>query len=326
MSDSEMTIGKIKYEIRHEAIPQNELKFFIENPRVYSMFDRSTSEPTQAEMESKMCECDDVKELRDSIEENGGLAVPIVVCNGVVIEGNRRLAAYRMLYKKDPKKWTFIQADILPDDTPDSAILIYLGQIHIVGQKDWAPFEQAGFLYRSLKTTGMSTKEMSESTCIKHSSVKKMVSVYEFMIKNDDQESNHWSYYEQYLTNKAISKARLADERLDGKIVIDIKAGRITDAKKEIREQLGAVCKSSLCTQLISDYVTNKKTLKECYESVDENDADARQAITKFKNKCLSADFRTSIIYSTDNDRHNFKNDLELIRNSIDYILNQMRK
>lgn len=325
MSDTEIIIGKIKYPTRRDSLLQRDLEFFIDNPRVYSMFDRSVSEPSQSDMESKLCECDDVRELRDSIEENGGLTVPIIVCKNVVIEGNRRLAAYRMLLKKDPEKWAYIPAEILPDDTPESAILIYLGQIHIVGQKDWAPFEQAGFLYRSLKTTGMSAKALSESTTVKQGTVKKMVSIYEFMIENDDQESKHWSYYEQYLTNKYIKKARETDDRLDKKIVIDIKAGRITDAKKEIREQLGAICKSSSSAQLISDYVENKQTLKACFESIDEHDADAHRILNRFRSKCLDPNFRSAVIYSTGSDKENFRNDLNNIKTSIDIMLNLMK-
>ena len=326
LSDTEMIIGKNTYPTRRVSLPQANLKFFIENPRVYSMFDRSIADPSQNDMESKLCECDDVRELRDSIEENGGLTVPIIVCNNVVIEGNRRLAAYRMLSKKDPKKWAYIPAEILPDDVPESAILFYLGQIHIVGQKDWAPFEQAGFLYRSLKTTGMSINELAESTGLKRSNVQKMVLIYEFMIDNDDQESKHWSYYEQYLTNRAIKKARETNEKLDKKIVVDIKAGKITDAKKEIREQLGVICKSSSSTQLVSDYVENRQTLKSCFESVDANDACARRILDQFRSKCMDSDFRSAIIYSTGLDRDIFKNDLSVIRNSIDFILKQMQK
>lgn len=326
VSDTEMIIGKTRYPTRREYLSQETLKFFIENPRVYSMFDRSVSDPSQTDMEAKLCECDDVRDLRDSIEENGGLTVPIVVCNNVVIEGNRRLAAYRMLAKKNPEKWAYIPAEILPDDVPESAILIYLGQIHIVGQKDWAPFEQAGFLYRSLKTTGMTVKELSESTGLKSTAVQKMVSVYEFMIKNDDQESKHWSYYEQYLSNRAIKKARETNEKLDEKIVVDIKAGKITDAKKEIREQLGAICKSSSSTQLISDYVENNRSLQSCFDSVDQDDADARRVLNQFRSKCMEADFRSAIIYSTGSDKENFRNDLTAIKTSVDYMLNQMKK
>ena len=325
MSETEIIIGKKTYPTRRESLPQANLKFFIENPRVYSMFDRSVSDPSQVDMESKLCECDDVRELRDSIEENGGLTVPVVVCKNVVIEGNRRLAAYRMLSKRDPEKWSYIPAEILPDDIPESAILIYLGQIHIVGQKDWAPFEQAGFLYRSLETTGMNIKELSESTGLKLSTVKKMVTIFDFMLKHDDQESKHWSYYEQYLSNRSIKKARETNDKLDEKIVIDIKAGKITDAKKEIREQLGAVCKSNLSDQLISDYVNNKQTLTSCFESIDENDANARRALDNFRSKCMESDFRSAIIYSTSPDREKFKNDLNLIKNSIEYILKQMQ-
>lgn len=323
--DSEITIGNENYAVVYKSVPQKDLLFYIENPRVYSMFDRSTSEPSQDEMESKLCSCDDVRELRDSIEVNGGLTNPVVVCKGVVIEGNRRLAAYRMLFKKNMELWSNISALILPDDIAESAILTYLGQIHIVGQKDWAPFEQAGFLYRSMERSKLTREQLSSSTGLKLSDVKKMISIYSFMVQNDDLESKHWSYYEQYLSNKAIKDARKSFPELDNKIVIDVKAGKITDAKKEVREQLGVICKAPNSSKLLEDYINNEKTLADCFSSVDEKDIDAKRVIDNFRKKIVDPDIRGAITSSIGDERNTYLYDLETIKRVVDSILSNMR-
>ena len=324
MAEAEMTIGNETYPVTYGDVEQESLLFFIDNPRVYSLFDRSVSCPSQEEMEDELCKCDDVRQLRDSIEANGGLIQPVVIHKNVVIEGNRRLAAYRMLFKKDKEKWAKISVVILPDYVPDSAILIYLGQIHIMGQKDWAPFEQAGFLYRSMGTANVSIKELAETTGLSSNKVKSLVNVYELMINNDDQESKHWSYYEEYLKNKAVKKIREVNPDLDAKVSLEIKAGVITDAKKDIRERLGAICKSSKAQELIEDYIDNKKTLRECFDEIDENDADVKKALELFRKKVLSPDFKSTIIYSTGEERESFKHDLSVIQNTVDYILKMM--
>ncbi len=97
----EETVGNKKYKIKRMMLPNRDLKFYIENPRVYSMFDRSEGDPSQEEMEKKLCSMEDVKELKGTIESNGGLLVPLIVKgrDNIVLEGNRIFAAYRMLSK-----------------------------------------------------------------------------------------------------------------------------------------------------------------------------------------------------------------------------------
>ena len=90
-----------------------------------------------------------VKQLRLSIEQNGGLIDPLIVVkrNGdyVVLEGNSRLAAYRLLAEKDPVKWQKVRANILPEEISENEIFTLLGQYHLVGRKDWNIFEQAAY-------------------------------------------------------------------------------------------------------------------------------------------------------------------------------------
>lgn len=74
----------------------------------------------------------------------------VVKRNGeyVVLEGNSRLAAYRLLAAKDPIKWQKVRVCILPEEITDGDIFTLLGQYHLVGRKDWSVFEQAAYLYR----------------------------------------------------------------------------------------------------------------------------------------------------------------------------------
>ena len=75
-----------------------------DNPRVYSIVRAAEQEPTQAEIERRLSLMDHVKQLVQSIRANGGLTDPLIVRDGnhVVLEGNSRLAAYRLLARNDP--------------------------------------------------------------------------------------------------------------------------------------------------------------------------------------------------------------------------------
>ena len=107
--------------LRNREIPvklghlrQADLRFYPENPRVYSIVCSNGQDPTQGEIERTLVEMEHVKQLRNSIKLNGGLTDPVLVRDKsfVVLEGNSRLAAYRLLAQKDPIKWDLIKCKV----------------------------------------------------------------------------------------------------------------------------------------------------------------------------------------------------------------------
>ena len=76
---SKITIGKKEYEVLETQLNQCELLFYEENPRVYSILRANGGSPTQKEVEEKMTSMEHVKQLRLSIEQNGGLIDPLIV-------------------------------------------------------------------------------------------------------------------------------------------------------------------------------------------------------------------------------------------------------
>ena len=199
MATENLTIGQVDYIVELEDLNQADLKFYTENPRVYSVLNVDGVEPTQEEIEEYMCSQDHVKQLKVSIETNGCLIDPLIVIKGdyTVLEGNSRLAAYRLLCKVDPVKWGKVKCKILPADIDDKAIFALLGQYHIIGRKDWDPFEQANYLYRRHMQTKLPVEYMAQELGISKQKAKSMVNVITFMIEHDDLNKRHWSYYEE---------------------------------------------------------------------------------------------------------------------------------
>ena len=236
MVTENLTIGKNDYVVRLEELNQVDLKFYPENPRVYSILNINGTEPSQDEIEEYMCAQDHVKQLKESIKSNGGLIDPVIVRDGdyVVLEGNSRLAAYRLLGREDPVQWGKIKCKILPADISDSAIFALLGQYHIIGRKDWDPYEQANYLYRRLQQTRLPIEYMADELGISRQKASSMVKVIEFMIAHNDLNKKHWSHYEEYLKNGGIKKYRETDPDLDDIISTKIKedAVQATDMRK----------------------------------------------------------------------------------------------
>jgi hypothetical protein len=158
MQEAEFTLDTLtlrgkEIQVKVGLMAQAELRFYPENPRVYSIVSPDEGKPTQEEIERALKGMDHVKQLVQSIKANGGLTDHLLVRDGdfVVLEGNSRLAAYRILFEREPRQWAQIKCKLLPKDIAEEDVFALLGEYHIIGRKDWAPYEQAGYLYRRQK-------------------------------------------------------------------------------------------------------------------------------------------------------------------------------
>ena len=278
-------ISGTRINVRIEELPVLDLRFYEENPRVYTILRSNGVTPSQEEIEEHMLSLEHVKTLRQSIKKVG-LIDPLIVRDGdfVVLEGNSRLAAYRKL-AKDPIKWGKVKCKILPKDIDQSTILTILGQYHIVGRKDWSPFEQAGFLVRGLKATKVKIEEFAKSLGLSTSYAKKCIEVYEYMKEQNDLNPVRWSYYEEFLKNRAIKNVVKDNPELEEKVVEDIKTGKIHEAA-DIRK-LGDIAKSKskASKKALTQYQEGKVTLEKAYEHVKETGAldEDLQRMRRFK-------------------------------------------
>lgn len=296
-------ISGTRINVRIEELPVLELRFYEDNPRVYTILRSNGGSPSQDEIEEHMLSMEHVKILRQSIKEVG-LIDPLIVRDGdfVVLEGNSRLAAYRKLVKEDPIKWGKVKCKVLPRDIEQSTVLTILGQYHIVGRKDWSPFEQAGFLVRGLAATKVKIDEFAKSLGLSAANAKKCVEVYEYMIKQNDLNPAKWSYYEELLKNRAIKNIVKDNPELEVKVVEDIKAGKIHEAS-DIRK-LGDIAKSKSKAgkKALSQYQEGKVSLEKAYEHVKETGAldDDLMKMKRFKEFINEADLEEKFIDISD--------------------------
>ncbi len=267
-----ITILGTKVPTSTQMLAQRTLKFFVDNPRVYSIVRANGKQPSQEEIEQKLCELEHVKELREDIKRNGGLIEPLIVRGGTleVLEGNSRLAAYRQLAAKDALKWAMVKCTVLPENVPDSLIFALLGQFHIKGKKDWAPYEQAGFLYRRFKDHNVLPKTLSAELGLSTKLVTHLVETYEFMVQHDEVDISRWSYYDEYLKSNKIKKARAQYPNLDETVVDSIKTGVIERAM-DLREQLPTVCTSPV---ILKRFAEGKLNLEEAHDRAVDSGAD----------------------------------------------------
>lgn len=331
MTEEILMIGKNEYSVKRTELRQAELRFYPENPRVYSSLRNADSEePSQEEIEECMKQMEHVKQLKLSIESNGGLIDPLIVRDGdnVVLEGNSRLAAYRILNKLDPIKWGLVKCLILPADISDSAVFTLLGQYHIVGRKDWSPFEQAGYLYRRMQATKYPVEAMANELGITAGSAKSYIEVYSFMVNHNEVTPERWSYFEEYLKNRNIKAARSNNPEMDNRVVEMVKTGSIEKAQD--MRKLGDIIAidTEASKKAVTEVMTGSSTLNEVFEelSSDKQIADIKKKINKFRTEISRNDVVTKILDSDEEMRESVLFDLKKIRQRIDNIINKVEQ
>jgi hypothetical protein len=299
-----ITIGSKEIEADEEVLNQADLDFYEENPRIYSQilnFEGGCA--IQTEIENALTRMEHVKQLQNSIEQNGGLIDPVLVIkrNGryTVLEGNSRLAAYRILAEKDLAKWKTIKCLILPDSISENDIFTLLGQYHLIGRKDWNAFERAAYIFRKKETSGFDSDILAKNIGLTHGDVKHALKVYQFMKDHDDLRADRWSYYDEYLKNQGIKKYReTISHQLDPIFVSQVKSGEIKEARV-VRDKLGAIAKATdkVAQKFIQKIINKDLSVEEAYEHFEATGktGNAYTKIKKFRQLIVEEEFQKKV-------------------------------
>ncbi|MCZ6803633.1 MAG: ParB N-terminal domain-containing protein [Proteobacteria bacterium] len=276
--DDIMQIAGEKIPVKIVELDPLDLKYWANNPRIYSIVHGSEEPLSQDEIEEQLLERPHVRELIKDIAFHGALLNNIILLDEKfeVIEGNSRLAAYKFLKKSKPIEYPKIKCTVLPGDTSDILIYAYLNQEHIKGKTAWIPYEQAGIFYRLWKE-GKEVEEIRKNLNIGPQIAKRFINTYKFMVENGEDKPNRWSYYDEYLKNRLIAKKRKSDNRFDEVMIEQIRKNKFT--AQELRDKLPLICENE---KAYEKFVSGKMDLTTAYEKL-ENDGKTENISQKFK-------------------------------------------
>jgi hypothetical protein len=308
-------------------LPQADLNFFSENPRIYSILSSPDEVPSQSEIQEILIKRDHVKQLIQSVKANGGLTDPIFVQEDslVVLEGNSRLAAYRALASQDPLRWGLIKCKLLPKELDEEKIFSLLGEYHIVGKQDWAPYEQAGYLYRRTKFLGSDPQQMADDLGLSLKAVNHLINVYAFMVEHEDNNVSRWSYYDELLKSRKMNKCREQVPEFSKVVVKKIKSGEIPRAV-DVRESLKKIVVAGKKT--LNAFVSEKKSFEECVEMAITGGADEQwyQRLKKFRDWIADSKAKQEIAEMPENIKKKMLFEIKKIKTAIDRVEKQLEK
>lgn len=311
--------------VKTTMLPQADLLFYPENPRIYSIVHGKTANPSQKSIENKLTKLDHVKQLVQSIKANGGLIDPLIVREGknIVLEGNSRLAAYRLLAQKDAIKWGKMKCTLLPHDIDDDLVFALLGEYHIIGKKDWVPFEQAGYLWRRCKKFNVAPSKIGREMGLSVKKINKLVNVYQFMVDHKEEDPQRWSYYEEYLKHRKVQEKRELYPDLDDTLVRKIRSGEIPKAV-DVRNKVTKII--AVGGKTLNKFIQKDNVLESCYNSADARGANNRLLlnIEKFKALITDPDNKREILQMPDNQKKKCRFALDKIQKAAEKINNKI--
>ena len=322
-----LTLGGEEVPVRNGYIPVFDLSFYSDNPRIYSFIQRHHDVPSQEEIHKRLNRMDHVKQLIQSIRANGGLTDPMLVRDGdlVVLEGNSRLAAHRELARLDAVRWGKAKVRLLPADISENLVFALLGEYHIIGRKDWAPYEQAGYLYRRNAMHGVSVQAMSDEMGLSRRMVNHLLSTYRFMVDHDENDVNRWSYYDEYLKSNAVKKARERNPGLDAVVVKKIKSDEIETAR-DVRNKLVKVLDVARASpQPIKILMSGEGTFERAFESARDHGVDNMwlNRFKRFREGLLDKDLIPDMKHMDSEQRKKCLFELRKIREAVERIERQ---
>lgn len=198
-----------------KAVPLKLLKLDPRNIR----FKHISKPLTDAEMEKIIWDESDTRDLYNEIKFSQGLSdPPIVDSDYFVREGNRRIACLRKLLEPVAKSKTAVlrekidpvQCIVLPKETPESDIAIYLTRVHVSGKKEWRALNQAAHIYELYNTHRFSYDQIRESVSISKQTAINMEQAYKKTIEYhtkypDDKEwLGRYSYFYELFKSKSL--------------------------------------------------------------------------------------------------------------------------
>ncbi|WP_316197828.1 hypothetical protein [Bradyrhizobium sp. SZCCHNS2002] len=183
----EITLDKMKVQVRGQDIPLDDVLLDPTNPRVANTIaagHHGDGEAMQAALRDILWSDSDVHDLYRSVHSNRGLIERIIVrSNLVVAEGNCRTVVYRKLRENfpDDPTWRTIPARVLPEDISDRQVAILLGELHVGGKNKWSAFEKAGHIHQLYMQFGMVQEEIAKLLKTSKTSVNHNVRAFEAM-------------------------------------------------------------------------------------------------------------------------------------------------
>jgi len=242
-SDNSIKLGNRDFELERSMVPLGFLRLDSENQRLSFLLKRANLPTSDEQLHALLWEMDAVKDLYNSILQNGGLINdPLVKRNGLVVEGNCRTVCLRELHRRFPEdlRWQSVNVQLLPESATDEQLAMLIGELHIAGKIEWRAFEQAEYVWKMNKLYGKTHDFLAAHVRWSRSKLQQKIAAYEetkvYLEATGDPEGiNRFSHFEELMKKKELRDKREDDPGFMEDFRTWVREGRFPDAK-DVRE------------------------------------------------------------------------------------------
>lgn len=251
--ETSIAIDKKEIPCEYKKIDIYELKFHPKNPRIASVLE-NFGDLTEEAIDKELWGRNPTHQLKQNIEEHGGLQHPVIVYEGRVIEGNTRLCCYRHLYKEhNNEQWRYIDCRVLGGEVTDRQINALLGNEHIVGKIKWETYEKGYWMTMMLERDQYGWDELQKIVGQGKPWIESHIAAYKAMKKEKIEDKSKFSHFVQLKSNTKIKNIKnTSDPNIEEKIIEAIKNDQITEAV-DIRK-IPAICKDKNSKKRLFEY------------------------------------------------------------------------
>jgi|GraSoiStandDraft_55_1057291.scaffolds.fasta_scaffold21913_2 hypothetical protein len=232
-------LGNKDFELERSRVPVGFLRLDPSNQRLSYLLRRAGGSATDEQLHKMLWDLDQVKDLYNSIYQNGGLIQdPIVRRDGTVVEGNCRTVSLRELHLKypDDPRWQHAYVQLLPAEVTDEQLTMLLGELHIAGRIEWRAFEQAEYVWKMNKVYGKTYDFLSSHLRWSRSKLAQKIAAYEetrsYIEESGDPEGiNRFSHFEEFMKKVELREKREEEPAFVRDFRRWVKEGKFPDAK-----------------------------------------------------------------------------------------------
>ena len=196
-----------------DVIDIDELRFWDANPRVYAAV-RGLPEWPQADsvrQQQLIAECMETQESTRNVLEglklHEGQQEPLIVDRRgiVVIEGNSRLAALRILARDDPAHWGAAICRCYNDLTDEERFAL-LSEMHVIGKTEWSPYAKAATYWRQHHELKWDLPRIARVNRTNVAKVKTELATVDLMANENELNERKYSWYNVLTSTRAINR------------------------------------------------------------------------------------------------------------------------
>jgi hypothetical protein len=235
-------LGNQDFTVERKKVPIGWLKLDPNNQRLgyqLTLLRKEGRGNTDEEIHQLLWELDPVKDLYQSVLQNGGLIEdPFVKNDGLVIEGNSRTVVMRELHKKLPSDQRFatLYVRILPPGATEEQVTTLLGELHIAGRIEWKAFEQAEYVWKMSKQFGKTYDFLAAHLRMSRSKISQKIAAYEqtkiyLEESNDPVGISRFSHFEEFMRKTALKDRIENDPEFMKEFRKWVLEGRFPDSK-----------------------------------------------------------------------------------------------